>query len=387
MDQSRLWAGKAPLLRTLDMELTERCNLNCIHCYINQPADSAAIRKQELSTEAIQAVLSEAASLGCLSVRFSGGEPLLRADFSDIYLFSRKLGLKVRLFTNATLITPELVEILCSIPPLEKIEITVYGIKKKSYESITRKPGSFAAAFEGIRLLRLSRIPFELQTVILPPNRHELMEFEALAESFTGIEQPPGLTVELNLRARRDSQSKNRFIERLRLSPEESLKIISRRRKDYLTEMRAFCAGFMAPAGDRLFPCGAGSGSGCVDAYGNLQPCMLLRHPGTVYRLDGGSLKDAFDRFFPEMRMRKASHPEYLQRCARCFLKGLCEQCPAKSWMEHGALDTPVDYYCRLAHRQAQYLGLIRSDEKAWEVLNWKERIKSFTGLAPRQKA
>jgi radical SAM protein with 4Fe4S-binding SPASM domain len=249
---------------------------------------------------------------------------------------------------------------------------------------VTRTPGSYKAAFEGIHLLRRSRIPLELKTVILPPNRKELMEFEALNRSFPGMDRPPDYTIALDLRARRDSQSKNRSIKRLRLSPEESLKILSRRRKDYLTEMQAFCAGFMAPAGDRLFPCGAGSGSGCVDAYGNLQPCMLLRHPGTVYLLDGGSLKDAFDRFFPEMRMLKASHPEYLQRCARCFLKGLCEQCPAKSWMEHGALDTPVDYYCGFAHRQAQYLGLIRSGEKAWEVLNWKERIKSFTGSTPR---
>lgn len=386
VDQARLWKGKAPLLSTLDMELTERCNLNCIHCYINQPAGNDTIKKQELSTETVKAVLKEAASLGCLSVKFTGGEPLLREDFSEIYLFSRKLGLKVRLFTNATLITPSLVEILGRIPPLEKIEITVYGMKNKSCEAVTRTPDSFKAAFDGIHLLRRHHIPFELKTVVLPPNQHELMEFEALAKSFAGMDRLPGYTIELNLRARRDSHLKNRSIKRLRMSPEEGMKIMTRQGESYRKEMRAFCARFTAPAGDRLFPCGAGVGGGCVDAYGGLQACMLLRHLKTVYNLAGGSVRDALARFFPEMRRLKASHPEYLLRCAHCFLKGLCEQCPATSWMEHGTLDTPVEYYCVFAHAQAEYLGLLRPGEKAWEILNWRERINSFTGLTPLEK-
>jgi len=383
MDQSSLWQGKAPLLHTLDVELTERCNLNCIHCYINQPADNSAVQKRELSTEAVNAALREAASLGCLMVRFSGGEPLLREDFSDIYLFSRKLGLKVRLFTNATLITPALVELFSRIPPLETIEITVYGMNKRSCEAVTRSAGSFKAAFEGIHLLRRSRIPFELKTVILPPNRHELKELEILAKSFPKMEISPGLTVALDLRARRDSHLKNASIKQLRISPEESIQILSRHRDDYLKELKTFCAGFMAPPGKNLFPCGAGKGSACVDAYGELQPCMLLRHPQAVYRLNGGSLKDAMTRFFPEIRRLEASHPEYLRRCARCFLKGLCEQCPAKAWMEHGAMDRPVDYLCDLAHAQARYLGLIGPSEKAWDVRNGNERIHEFTGLEP----
>ena len=60
------------------------------------------------------------------------------------------------------------------------------------------------------------------------------------------------------------------------------------------------------------------------------------------------------------------------------FLKGLCEQCPAKSWMEHGTLDTPVEYLCDVAHAQARYLGLIGDSEKAWEVTNGKERVERF---------
>ena len=107
---------------------------------------------------------------------------------------------------------------------------------------------------------------------------------------------------------------------------------------------------------------------------------MMLRHPDTVYNLKDGSLKDALANFFPKLREIRARNIEYLSRCAKCFLKGLCEQCPAKSWAEHGTLDTPVEYLCEIAHSQARFLGLIDKSEKAWEVKNWKDRIKKFTG-------
>ncbi len=91
--------------------------------------------------------------------------------------------------------------------------------------------------------------------------------------------------------------------------------------------------------------------------------------------MKAGSLKDALTNFFPTLRRSKATNPDYLARCARCFLKSLCEQCPAKSWAEHGTLDTPVEYLCQVAHAQALDLGLLREGEYSWEVKNWKERI------------
>jgi radical SAM protein with 4Fe4S-binding SPASM domain len=144
----------------------------------------------------------------------------------------------------------------------------------------------------------------------------------------------------------------------------------------------------MRPAGDKLFSCGAGHG-GCVDAYGKFQPCMMLRHPDCVYDLKRGSLNEALTDFFPKLREIKSVNQDYLMRCAKCFLKGFCEQCPAKSWMEHGTLDTPVEYLCEIAHVQARFLGFLKKFENAWEVENWQERIKKFcadTNLTPQIK-
>lgn len=374
-DQFPLWKEKSPLLRHLDIELTERCNNNCIHCYINLPADDAAAMEKELSSAEIKKILEEAASLGCLSVRFTGGEPLLREDFEELYLSARKLGLKVLLFTNATLITPHLANLFVRIPPLEKIEVTVYGMKPRSYEAVTRTPGSFEAARRGIDLLLENKIPFAVKSALLPSNKNEMDEFESWASTIPWMDKPPSYSMFFDLRCRRDSEKINDYIKKIRFSPQEGLKVFTRRPEKYVKEMKDFIRKFTRPHGDLLFSCGAGKGGGCVDAYGRLQLCMMLRHPTTVYNLKDGSIKDAVMNFFPKVQEMKAAHVDYLNRCARCFLNGLCDQCPAKSWMEHGTLDTPIQYFCEIAHIQARYLGLLNDGEKAWEITDWKKRI------------
>ena len=212
---------------------------------------------------------------------------------------------------------------------------------------------------------------------LLPQNKEEIDEFEKWAANIPWMDKPPSYSMFFDLRCRRDN-GKSEAIKSLRITPEEGLKILTRHRERYLKEMKEFCAKFMRPSGDKLFSCGSGRGGGCVDAYGYFQPCLMLRHPDCVYNLRDGSLKDALENFFPEIRKMKSNNPEYLNRCAKCFLKGLCEQCPAKSWMEHGTLDTPVEYLCRVAHAQAKFLGLLQEGEKSWEVEGWQQRIREF---------
>jgi len=372
--QHPLFGEKGPLLGHLDIELTERCNNACIHCYINLPARDARATARELTTGQWQDILRQAADLGALSVRFTGGEPLLRSDFAELYLFARRLGLKVVLFTNARLITPELADLFARVPPLKKIEISVYGMHPESYHAVACAPEGYAEFRRGVELLLARQIPFGVKSVLLPPNRAEMDEFEAWAATLPGMDRQPSYSVFLELRARHDSPAKNQRITKLRFSPEEGLALLARREDSYRKSMAQFSAGFLRPQGDRLFACGAGE-AGCVDAYGMFQMCMLLRHPDTAYDLKQGTLREALTEVFPRLRETRATNPEYLKRCARCFLKGLCEQCPAKSWTEHGTLDTPVEYLCQVAHAQARYLGLLTEGEQAWEVADWRERI------------
>ena len=378
-DRFRIWQTRKPCLAKLDIELTERCNNNCIHCYINQPADDKNILRKELGTKEVKNIIEEAAALGCLTIKFTGGEPLLREDFEDIYIHTRRLGIKVVLFTNATLITPTLADLFAKIPPLEKIEISYYGMRKSSYETISRVSGSYEAASRGINLLVENNVPFALKNVLLPPAMQEVEEFEGWASHLPGINEKPAYTFSINLRCRRDSDKKNSQIKKLRLAPDKIFTFLARNKAEFSQVMQEFCTKFMGVGGRCLFTCGAGMRGGAVDAYGRFQLCLLLRHPETVYNLGDGNLREAVVEFAPDIRTREGESNAYLTRCARCFLKGFCDQCPGKSWIEHGTLDTPVEYLCDVAHTNAKCIGLIGESEKAWEVDDWGQRIERIS--------
>ncbi len=249
-----LWKNGAPLLGSLDLELTERCNNDCIHCCINLSADDAQARQRELSTAAVQDILTEAAALGALYVRFTGGEPLLREDFEELYLSARRLGLKVLVFTNARLITPALADLFARIPPLIDMEVSVYGMKRQSYEAVSRVPGSYREFRRGVELLQKHRIPFVVKGALLPSNRREMDAFEAWAATLPAMDKPPVYAMFLDLRARRDSAAKNRLIQSLRVAPHEGAAMLRRRGHAYLKEMRDFCGKFMGPRGTGYFP-------------------------------------------------------------------------------------------------------------------------------------
>lgn len=380
--QTPLWRGDGPLLQHLDLELTERCNNDCLHCCIALDESDQSASARELRAHEIEAILDHAASLGALSVRFTGGEPLLRHDFERLYRHARGLGLKVRLFTNARLVSEEIADLLQRVPPLEVVEVTVYGMHARSSAAVTRPRGAFAEARRGIARLLERGVPLVVKGVVLPPTLEELDELDAWAADDIGMHKPPSQVVTLELRGRRDSEPRNRRIAGLRLTPHEVVQVLSRRRETYVQRVAEFCGRFGGPPGEALFECGAGHGS-CIDAYGRAQMCLPLRHPDTVVDLRAGGgeveperLTEALTTVFPRVRATRATNPDYLRRCARCFLKGLCEQCPARSWSEHGTLDTPVEYLCEVTHEQARDLGLLASGEHTWEIDDWKERVE-----------
>ena len=382
----RVTALEAPIASSfgqLDIELTERCDNDCVHCCINLPAGDAAARAREMTTGQVKEILRQAADLGCLQARFTGGEPLLRPDFEELYLFARRLGLRVLIFTNARRVTAHLADLLASVPPLVPLEVTVYGMTRESYETVSRTPGSFAQFRRGVDSLLERGIPFVVKGALLPPNRGETDAFEEWALTIPEMTRPPGYALLLDMRNRRDDPARNAVIKSLRLTPEELLAVLTRDETAYRREKAEFAARFMGPPGAELFRCGAGMAVS-IDAYGRAQPCMGVRAPDLTVEVLGSSLSDALERF-TRLHEIRATNPEYLRRCAICFLHGFCEQCPAKSWAEHGTLDTPVEYLCSVAHLQARYLGWLHEGEYAWEVGD--RRTKIAAALVPEGSA
>ena len=113
------------------------------------------------------------AEAGCLWLLYTGGETFLRPDFLDIYTYAKKKGFLITLFTNGTLITPEIADYLAEWRPFS-IEVTIYGRTRETYERVTGVAGSYERCLRGIRLLAEQRLPLKLKTMAFSVNRHEL---------------------------------------------------------------------------------------------------------------------------------------------------------------------------------------------------------------------
>jgi MoaA/NifB/PqqE/SkfB family radical SAM enzyme len=369
-----LWRDGRPVLTALDIELTERCDNRCIHCCINRPEHDREARARELPTDRILDVLDEAAELGVLALRLTGGEILLREDLEEIYLHARRSGMRVTLMTNARKLTPEFASLLARVPPRAPVEITAYGMRPESYAAVSRVAGAYEEFRRGLERLDARGIPYMVKGTLLPPTMHEAEEFEAWAATIPAVGERAGFIYWLDLRLRRGDAGASRRIAALRLSPEEGVAQLAKDPRA-AAALRAEALLQLAAPSDLLFTCGIG-GRPCLDAYGLLQPCLTLRAPQVVYDLARGSLREAVTEFFPGLRALRAQDPEYLRRCGRCFLAGICDQCPSKSWAEHGTLDTPVDYFCEVTRARARFIGLLLEGELPWDVIDGKERVK-----------
>lgn len=331
------------------IETTFRCNLACVHCYVNKPAQDPAERERELSTERLLALVDEVAAAGCLNLLLTGGEVLCREDFPAIYLRAFRAGLQVHVFTNGTMVTDRVADLLAEHPPAE-VEITLYGGTRETYERVTRVAGSFDRCIAGIEKLLARGIRVGLKTQLVTWNVHEHETMRAIAERYGVPFREDGL-----LNARVDCGA-NRNPE-LQVDAERLLAIDLRdpRRLAALQQswedVRAAAAD-PAPPGDHVFSCGAGEAGFNVDPHGQLQLCQLAR--GNAFDLHTGTFADGWETHFPKLRARTWQSND---TCRRCPMLSACANCPGAAENALGDLEGAVAHFCELTHRRT-FAGL-----------------------------
>ena len=352
----KLAAKRAPV--SFDLEITARCNNDCRHCYINLPPGDKAAREAELTPEEILNIARQAVDMGVVWCLVTGGEPLLREDFPEIYLGLKRLGLLVGVFTNACLVTPAEVALFKEYPPRD-IEVTVYGATRETYEAVTRRAGSWRAFTRGLDLLLDAGIKVRLKAMALRSNAHELDEISEFCRERT----KDFYRVDPLLHLRFDGDPvRNEEIKAERLSPEEIVAIerADRTRFEALQNEcekgEIFCPELEHQSRDHLFQCGAGADGFSVGYDGTFRLCSSLWHPGTTYDLRAGTLREAWEEWVPHVRDLRGAGAGFLERCRRCALVNLCLWCPAHAALETGAMDEWTEYFCDVAHARAAAL-------------------------------
>lgn len=333
------------------LEVTHRCNLRCVHCYCRQEAGDERARAAELSFETICRIVDQAADAGVLSLTLTGGEPLLRTDFLDIYNHIKSRGILPILFTNGTLITPRIAEHLAEYPPYY-VDISIYGRTKETYESITGQPGSFERCLQGIDRLVKRGIRVFLKTPAMIQNRHELGGLRQFAESL-------GTTFrfDLNLSPRLEHMD-DRFgpydhglplQERVDLEFADAEKV--KAWSAFSREVKSM------PREQTVYTCGAGLSGFFVDARGHMTMCVLSRNPS--YDLTAGTFEEGWALL--ARTRQETSGDQASMECQTCEVRTFCQQCPARAQLEHGpgAVSERVEWLCRMAHLRAEKLKTI----------------------------
>jgi radical SAM protein with 4Fe4S-binding SPASM domain len=352
---SRLRSMRVPLVGTI--EITHRCNLNCAHCYIKRQQQPYEDCGKELGTDEWRSLIDEVIEAGCLFLLITGGEPLLRSDFGEIYRYAREKGLLVTVFTNGTLVNEEIVELFTDLPPT-MVEISLYGATERVYESITGVAGSFEKCMTGIRSLLAGGIETRFKTILMDRNKDEFRQIEAKARELGSRHFRLGPLIMSGLDGSRDPLG-------LRVSAEEAVKLElseSRRAEDW-TEF--FQKSPRQAGDDRLFPCGAGLTSFSIDPYGTLKPCLMAQDYCHNIRYKGG-FSDGWKKV-PGLRAKKLL-PD--SPCLRCEAKLVCGYCPPFFKLETGDERKPPSYLCDIGRYRLQAIkNLLKETDSSGKKL------------------
>ncbi len=124
---------------------TNRCNLECVHCYAGAEAEPKA---GELTTAEGKRLLDDLADHGAPVVLFSGGEPMVREDLAELVAYAADAGIRPVLSTNGTLLTADRARELKQAG-LAYAGVSVDGLAERNDE-FRGVDGAFRAAVEGI---------------------------------------------------------------------------------------------------------------------------------------------------------------------------------------------------------------------------------------------
>lgn len=327
-------------------ELTPRCNLQCRMCYVRMTESEMKPHGRELTAKEWIALGEEAAEAGMLFLLLTGGEPMLRPDFSQIYEAMSQLGLSVSMNTNGSILSEKMRSVLVKRPPAQ-LNVTLYGPNEDTYASLCGSAQAFRNTMDTLRWARDSGILLNVNTTVTPWNVDLIAEMEELAERenfrlrLTFYNFPP---------SRREQKA-----EFCRLPPEEVGCSIARRefrldgakklamRAKFVSkaeQLPSDCQHLGNPEGDPV-RCFAGRSQFWINWNGKMTPCGMLDIP------EAAPLQEGFLPAWEKIR-EETARIRLCADCATCKDRHTCFNCPAVMWTETGSYRGRPDYMCRL---------------------------------------
>lgn len=327
----RMKAASARQPMAASLELTQRCNLRCRHCYLGSRTQEGDPVRPERGAAAWRETIEEWVDAGVLFLLFTGGDPMIRPDFPQLYRHAVELGLVVNVFCNGTLVTDRILELFREYPP-RKVEISVYGATAPTYERVTGVAGSYDRAWRGICRLKAAGLRVDLKTMLLTLNQHELGEMAAQAEEIGSNFRFDAAVTPCLADGKTDPLA-------YRVAPEVAVErdlALPGRRERWARNIQKHQDRL---AGDALYNCGAGLTSFHVDPYGAYYPCVMTSN--YCYAGAGRRFDDIWHSDLGAIRERKRTRPDGVLTGP---LRGACTHCPAANFVESGDEEIDPEY-------------------------------------------
>jgi len=159
-----------PTPRTLDLEVTSRCNLACRYCYYQ---NNAGVEYRDLPTERWLAFIEELGAAQVMSVSIGGGEALLRPDIFTLIDAVVANRMRFELLSNGFPVTDEVARRLAATGRCDYVQISLDGSRPETHE-LMRGPGSFAPALAAIRTLEAAGVPTAVRVTVHAGNIDDL---------------------------------------------------------------------------------------------------------------------------------------------------------------------------------------------------------------------
>ncbi len=168
----RIGKNEIPSLRYLMVEVTDRCNLSCAHCYVGEG------KGRHIDISLFEKLISDFEDIGGLRLIITGGEPLMHPRFEEINRLAGKKRFRSILLTNGTLINRDTARSLL----FDEVQVSIDGMRKG--HEIIRGKGSFDLAVKGLQALKDEGHQISVATMIHRFNLDELNSLGSFLKEF-----------------------------------------------------------------------------------------------------------------------------------------------------------------------------------------------------------
>ncbi len=313
---------------TVQIQVTDRCNYACVHCYENHTD------KEELDFAELDRIIGEIAGEGTMFLTLTGGEFFMRRDADDLLRSARRRKFAVKLLTTGHFIDDTRADLIRDLGSIQ-VDMSFYSADPAVHEHVTQMPGSWKRTLQAAQRLRARKVPVVLKSPVMNINAPGLPKLADLAREL-GCE----FTFDTKVTGMEDG---NQGPTALRTDDETLRAFYADEEMGVWPNIRGSFEG-----GGELdhTPCRAGQEVCAINPQGLMFACHSLTLP--VGDLRQQSFREVWRGSKQLQHIRTLTWGK-IEECNSCDVRKYCTRCHAMAYLEDGKMEGPSHEACRHA--------------------------------------